>query len=188
MKKEELWNQVEAIHEGAKEKIVGLISKLVKEDYCGVIEFKDAEINEADKHTIFVSLFYDTRTKEIMLSTIFNGVKQYDNIFAFRVNDLIKLVDFIKLNSISKYKWIVSSDDDCFIEESKTLFRCEKEAYDDMRNAALEKMKWNTEYGDIPQNHDLDEDYIGYSVKFFKDKIIHESYSGIYTYNIVKVG
>ena len=55
-----------------------------------------------------------------------------------------------------------------------------------MRNAALEKMKWNTEYredfGDLE-----DGEYIGYKVRFSKEVIIHESYSGIYTYKIVEV-
>lgn len=41
-------------------------------------------------------------------------------------------------------------------------------------------MKWNTEF-----DEDFDEvDEIGYGVLFSKDKIIHESYSGEYTYEI----
>jgi hypothetical protein len=55
-----------------------------------------------------------------------------------------------------------------------------------MRNAALEKMKWNTEFDEDFDDVD-DSDYIGYKVKFSKDKIIHESYSGIYTYEIGRV-
>ena len=51
-----------------------------------------------------------------------------------------------------------------------------------MRNEALEKMKWNTELEDFS---DLDEeDCIGYDVKFHPNYIIHESYSGTYTYKI----
>ena len=80
------------------------------------------------------------------------------------------------------YRWRAYSDDGCFEDECTQDFKTEKEAYEDMRKAALEKMKWNTEY---------DEDYeddipIGYTVNFMfsKRKITHESYSGLYTYEI----
>lgn len=84
------------------------------------------------------------------------------------------------------YYWIANSDDGAFEEDSirdyGKKFNTKKEAYDDMRNAALEKMKWNTEY---------DEDFednipIGYTVNFMfaRDRITHESYSGLYTYEI----
>ena len=53
-----------------------------------------------------------------------------------------------------------------------------------MRNSALEKMKWNTQYEE--DFHDVD-GYIGYNVKFSQDKIIHESYSGVYTYEIKEI-
>ena len=188
MTKEELWNQVESIHEATKEKTINLIIKVLNDTYGGFIEFKEAKINEGDNETIFKSLFYDKITQNVNIVTIYKGKEQTDNIYALRLCDIFPIVDFIKYNSISKYKWIASSDDDCFSDSSSTSFKTEEEAYNDMRNEALTKMKWNTEYGDIPQNHDLDEDYIGYGVKFFKDKIIHESYSGIYTYKIVKIG
>ena len=55
-----------------------------------------------------------------------------------------------------------------------------------MRNAALEKMKWNTEY-DADFADIIDDGYIGYEVKFSRNKIIHESYSGVYTYEIKEV-
>lgn len=55
-----------------------------------------------------------------------------------------------------------------------------------MRNAALEKMKWNTEY-DADFADIIDDGYIGYEVKFRRNKIIHESYSGVYTYEIKEV-
>ena len=55
-----------------------------------------------------------------------------------------------------------------------------------MRNAVLEKMKWNTEY-DEDFADIMADGYIGYEVKFSRNKIIHESYSGIYTYEIKEV-
>ena len=85
-----------------------------------------------------------------------------------------------------KYKWIVSSDDGAYIDESEKFFDTENDCYNDMRNSALEKMKWNTEF-DVDFLDVEDGDCIGYRVKFFKNKIIHTSYSGTYTYEIVAI-
>jgi hypothetical protein len=85
-----------------------------------------------------------------------------------------------------KYKWIASSDDGVYIDESEKIFDTENDCYNDMRNSALEKMKWNTEF-DVDFLDVEDGDYIGYRVKFFKNKIIHTSYSGTYTYEIVAI-
>jgi hypothetical protein len=52
-----------------------------------------------------------------------------------------------------------------------------------MRNVALEKMKWNTEFKCDFEN---EEDSIGYKLSFSMNEIIHESYSGKYTYKILK--
>lgn len=83
-----------------------------------------------------------------------------------------------------KYKWIASSGDGAFDDESEKYFDTEKDCYNDMRNSALEKMKWNTEFDE--DFFDIEDgDYIGYKVMFFKNKIIHTSYSGVYTYEIV---
>lgn len=85
------------------------------------------------------------------------------------------------------YYWIANSDDGAYemdsIRDLGKQFETKREAYDDMRDAALEKMKWNTEF---------DEDYadeteiIEYNVhfEFSQNKITHESYSGLYTYEI----
>ena len=87
---------------------------------------------------------------------------------------------------MKKYRWVSASNDGSFEDESRQEFTSKRECYNDMRNAALEKMKWNTEYeadfADI-----IDDGYIGYEVKFSRNKIIHESYSGVYTYEIKEV-
>ena len=62
-------------------------------------------------------------------------------------------------------------------------FITEADAYDDMRDAAMGKMKWNTE----PEDFD-DCDRIGYEVKFSPDTISHYSYSGTYVWHIVREG
>lgn len=85
---------------------------------------------------------------------------------------LYKLLTYYKL-----YYWKAISNDG-YTEYSDKIFETKSEAYNDMRDAVLEKMKWNTEF-----DEDLDE-YIEYTVCFSKDKITHESYSGLYTYTI----
>lgn len=85
---------------------------------------------------------------------------------------------------MAKYSWKASSDDRSYEAESQKWFDTKEDAYYDMRNHALEKMKWNTEWGDF---FDMAaEDWIGYNVKFHPNYIIHESYSGTYTYEIVE--
>jgi hypothetical protein len=83
---------------------------------------------------------------------------------------------------MKRYSWIASSDDGNY-EDRGEWFDTHKEAYEDMRHNALVKMNWNTEWEDFS---DMDEmDWIGYNVKFHPNYIVHESYSGIYTYEIV---
>ena len=83
---------------------------------------------------------------------------------------------------MGKYIWKAESDDGAFEDNSRQQFDTKKEAYDDMRNAVFEKMKWNTEFDE----DFFDCDSIGYQVHFSQDKIVHESYSGVYTYTIVE--
>ena len=78
------------------------------------------------------------------------------------------------------YYWKAKSNDGAFEDESDQGFVTKKDAYDDMRDAALTKMKWNTEYDE--DFYDTEE--IVYDVSFSQDKIIHESYSGMYIYEI----
>lgn len=80
-----------------------------------------------------------------------------------------------------KYSWKAKSDDGCY-ETQGMLFSTKQEAYNDMRHYALEKMKWNTEWEDVEED-----DTIGYKVHFSRNKIVHESYSGIYTYTLIEV-
>ena len=87
---------------------------------------------------------------------------------------------------MKKYKWFAESNDGAFQDESSREFTSKRECYNDMRNAVLEKMKWNTEY-DAYFADIMADGYIGYEVKFSRNKIIHKSYSGIYTYEIKEV-
>lgn len=81
-----------------------------------------------------------------------------------------------------KYKWVAFSNDGAYEVSSDATYASKKECYDDMRNAVLGKMKWNTEYD---EDFDYDEDAVNYEVRFTKEMIIHESFSGIYVYKIV---
>lgn len=42
---------------------------------------------------------------------------------------------------MKKYKWFAESNDGAFQDESIQTFTSKRECYNDMRNAALEKMK-----------------------------------------------
>ena len=78
------------------------------------------------------------------------------------------------------YYWVAHSTDGCFQDVSNKIFKTKKEAYESMRNSALEKRKWNTEF-----DEDFDEgELIDYEVLFSKDCIRHNSYSGEYIYEI----
>ena len=83
---------------------------------------------------------------------------------------------------MKRYSWKAFSDEGSFEDKGSKWFNSHKEAYYDMRKNALEKMKWNTEWEDLDDNGDS----IGYSVSFSKNQIVHASYSGIYTYEIVE--
>lgn len=81
------------------------------------------------------------------------------------------------------YTWYASSDNGCFEDSDLKIFENKCDCYNDMRNAALEKMKWNTQFAE-----DFEDGVgIGYEVKFSPNKITHKSYSGTYTYEIHKL-
>lgn len=82
------------------------------------------------------------------------------------------------------YYWKAYSDDGAYEVHSTRGFKTQKEAYNHMRNAVLEKMKWNTEYD---EDFDAEGDPIIYTVTFTKSSITHESYSGLYTYEIYEM-
>jgi len=83
---------------------------------------------------------------------------------------------------MKKFRWIASSNDG-WEDESKKDFDTKKEAYEDMRKAVFEKMCWNTEF-----DEDLSDGCsVPYEVNFQQDKIVHKSFSGIYTYQVVPV-
>lgn len=106
--------------------------------------------------------------------------------FQGTMDDIAASVDGLtaELEHCAGYRWIAWSDDGSCEDRSTKVFKTEAEAYDDMRDAALEKMKWNTEH---------DEDFedctrIRYEVKFSPDTISHSSYSGVYFWHVVREG
>lgn len=82
-----------------------------------------------------------------------------------------------------RFKWVAFSHDTAYEANSKTTFTEEKDCYNDMRNAVLEKMKWNTEYA---EDFDTRQDAVSYKVWFEQGMIVHQSFSGTYVYLIVK--
>lgn len=85
---------------------------------------------------------------------------------------------------MKKYKWIASSDDGSFKDESRQAFTSKEECYNDMRNSALEKIKLSTEYTEAFNDHES----IGYGITFYQEKITHASYkSSVCTYEIKEI-
>lgn len=78
------------------------------------------------------------------------------------------------------FYWEAHSTDGSFEDESEAFFEDRKKAYEDMRNAVLEKMKWNTEYDEDFE----DGESVSYEVEFSRDRIVHKSYSGEYIYEL----
>ena len=81
-----------------------------------------------------------------------------------------------------RFKWVAFSHDSAYEVDSRTTFVTKDACYNDMRNAVLEKMKWNTEYND---DFSDGTDAISYKVWFEQGMIVHQSYSGTYVYLIV---
>ena len=86
-------------------------------------------------------------------------------------------------NKFCAYRWKAECNDGAYEDHSKQAFKTQEECYNDMRNAVLEKMKWNTQY----KEDFFDASLIKYEVTFSPDKIVHTSYSGVYTYTIERV-
>lgn len=96
--------------------------------------------------------------------------------------DMTNVTDYLLKKYSPKYKWVANCDDAGFEDKSEKLFDTKKECYYDMRENALKKMTWNTDWYDVGED-----DYINYKVRFSRDCITHESYSGLYTYKIIEV-
>lgn len=97
--------------------------------------------------------------------------------------DKVKEVgEYVKKVSNCKCKWVAYSNDGSYEDFSRGSFDNKKDCYNDMRNAVLEKMKWNTEYD---EDFTCTGDAVGYKVFFTQDMIIHTSFSGTYVYKIV---
>ena len=97
--------------------------------------------------------------------------------------DKVKEVcDYVGKVAPCKCRWVAYAKDTVYEKFSQGSFDNKKDCYNDMRNAVLEKMKWNTEYD---EDFEYEDDAVGYKVRFTQDMIIHTSYSGVYVYKIV---
>lgn len=90
--------------------------------------------------------------------------------------------EYVKKVAPINCKWVAFSNDGAYEVYSNKSFDNTKDCYNDMRNAVLEKMKWNTEYDEDFSESD---DAVEYKVYFMQNMIIHSSYSGVYVYKIV---
>ena len=97
-------------------------------------------------------------------------------------NKVKEVCEYVGKVMSCKCRWLAYSNDGAYNDFSEKSFDNKKDCYNDMRNAVLKKMKWNTEYD---EDFDYKDDAVNYKVRFTQDMIIHSSYSGIYVYKIV---
>lgn len=106
------------------------------------------------------------------------------------------------------FKWIAESNDG-WTDESDRKFQTQAECYSDMLVAATRKMRWNVDFNDVCEDcmayeedgiiktsgmmldhcgrHSPGANWcIGYRLECHPHMIQHASYSGLYTYRIVK--
>ena len=184
-----LVDYVNEIEKNAKAAIIKGISEILELKFNSFIRFKE-NVALKDYSQIVIKSLFRNQYGEIFANYNINGNIEKNSIKNADFN-VIKAIAII-LNDAKLvnpyYVWCAESNDGSYQEYNigKT-FETEKDAYEDMRNAALEKMKWNTEYDEDFDDIE-DESYIGYEVEFYRNKIVHTSYSGVYTYQIKKIG
>lgn len=131
-------------------------------------------------------------------TSFYKALKESANFSEEEIDEMMQTFSFVELLKLSvddvmrcskdysptgKWKWIAKSDDGSFKDASKYLFDNIKDAYNDMREAVIEKMKLNTDYDeDCGYAND---GLITYHVDFRPMQIEHTSYSGTYRYEIV---
>lgn len=120
----------------------------------------------------------------IMMGFIPEKTSEFVAAFA-KTSEWQKLIDnvagYIKAVVPTKCKWVAFSNDGAYEDFSREVFDDKKSCYENMRQAVLEKMKWNTQFDEDY----ADADSVSYKVRFTQDMIIHTSYSGTYVYKIV---
>ena len=92
------------------------------------------------------------------------------------------LTDFFARPKKHLYKWVAFCSDGSYEDVSEKRFRFRRDAYKDMRRAALLKMEWNTDHDDFSE----DTPSIDYKVRFTPDFIGHTSYSGTYVWVVLR--
>ena len=113
-------------------------------------------------------------------SLVDNLVRNYNN-YKFPESGEFRMWEIEKPKQ-KYYTFICVSDDNIYAVEGVLPHTDKKDAYEHMRNTALEKMKWNTEWCDF----DGDTQTVEYEVEFKPDEIYHRSHSGGYLYRIVE--
>lgn len=131
-------------------------------------------------------------------TAFYNALKESANFSEEEIDEMEQTFSFVELLKLSvddvmccskeysptgKWKWVAKSDDGCFDDASKYLFDNLKDAYNDMREAVLERMKLNTDYDEDCEY--ANDGLITYHVDFRPMRIEHTSYRGTYRYEIV---
>lgn len=174
------------------------------EDYFGFVPVENAakKIVEENLFDVLIPYLPEGVTEAMnndpqgYATSFYKALKESANFSEEEIDEMMQTFSFVELLKLSvddvmrcskdysptgKWKWIAKSDDGSFEDASKYLFDSLKEAYDDMRNAALNKMKCNTQY----DAYFPDCEKLSYEVRFSPMRIEHTSYRRTYRYEIV---
>ena len=177
-----MFNAVCDAQNKAKATIIAAIEKYLKGNY-GIVVFGENSINGVSQYE---KLYLDEAGNGHIIHKV-GDTKFNDILTDCNISELGWIASIIKNNSIKSYIWVASSDDGSYNVQSERCFASEEECYNDMRNAALNKMKWNTEYSEDYFDADNYDGKIEYQVSFSRREIIHSSYSGNYRYVIKEI-
>ena len=174
-----------------KDYLVYVISNLVKNKYNGKVLFNEG--NMVYDMIEIKSLFIDNR------GTIWGEYKIANNIDTDLTTTELKKAKYELVRNIALlfdnpscikpyYMWVAKNGEDKVEDHSEGIFEDEKQAYENMRDAAFDKMAYDTKYDEEYMNTDeYEEGAIDYSLSFSRNKIVAKCYSGVVTYEIFKV-
>lgn len=164
-----------------REKYGKIISERLKSCQMFAMQFDAHSCYEKSIEIIGIGVLEEVKldSKEHVVIVISSSAYHIGDLNMAQLSQVFEVIK----NRQPRYMWTAKSNDGSYDVTSDETFATRKECYENMRRAALMKAEWNTEWEDFGEP---DEDScIGYDFEFQRDRIVHTSYSGTYTYQIV---
>lgn len=164
-----------------REKYAKIISERLKSCQMFSMQFDAHSCYEKSIEIMGIGVLEEVKldTKEHVVIVISSSAYHIGDLNMAQLSQVFEVIK----NRQPRYMWTAKSNDGSYDVTSDETFATRKECYENMRRAALMKAEWNTEWEDFGEP---DEDScIGYDFEFQRDRIVHTSYSGTYTYQIV---